>query len=132
MGMPLFYIVYVRRPPQSVSAAYRKGPQYALSVLGPRRWHHSENRKSTCTLRAKKPHLNPYKNVWLYGARFVLTPLASNASELLSSLRFAARKRPRAISLTLSQIYGAVRCPQGRGRVCLCSAHDHVSTLVTA
>jgi len=42
-------------------------------------------------------------------ARFVLTPLASNASELVSSLRFAARKRPRAISLTLSQIYGAVR-----------------------
>ncbi|KAK9842030.1 hypothetical protein WJX81_004927 [Elliptochloris bilobata] len=39
---------------------------------------------------------------------FVLTPLASNASELVSSLRFAARKRPRAISLTLSQIYGAV------------------------
>jgi len=39
----------------------------------------------------------------------VLTPLASNASELVSSLRFAARKRPRAISLTLSQIYGAVR-----------------------
>ena len=44
-------------------------------------------------------------------ARFVLTPLASNASELVSSLRFAARKRPRAISLTLSQIYGAVCGP---------------------
>lgn len=44
-------------------------------------------------------------------ARFVLTPLASNASELVSSLRFAARKRPRAISLTLSQIYGAVSGP---------------------
>lgn len=39
---------------------------------------------------------------------FVLTPLASNSSEFLSSLRFAARKRASSLSLTLSQIYGAV------------------------
>ncbi|KAF8069707.1 NCL2 [Scenedesmus sp. PABB004] len=39
---------------------------------------------------------------------FVLTPLASNSSELVSSLAFAARKRRRTLSLTLSQVYGAV------------------------
>lgn len=39
---------------------------------------------------------------------FVLTPLASNASELLSSLKFAARKRRRNASLTFAQVYGAV------------------------
>eukprot|EP00884_Botryococcus_braunii_P018037 jgi/Botrbrau1/4917/Bobra.118_1s0030.1 len=39
---------------------------------------------------------------------FILTPLASNASELVSSLKFAAQKRPRNISLTFSQVYGAV------------------------
>ncbi len=35
---------------------------------------------------------------------FVLTPLASNASELLSSLKFAARKRRRNASLTFAQV----------------------------
>jgi hypothetical protein len=35
---------------------------------------------------------------------FVLTPLASNASELVSSLKFAARKRRKNISLTISQV----------------------------
>jgi Ca2+/Na+ antiporter len=38
---------------------------------------------------------------------FVLTPLCSNASELISSLMFAAKKRRRNASLTYSQIYGA-------------------------
>lgn len=41
-------------------------------------------------------------------ASFVLTPFASNASELVSSLYFAAKKRKKNISLTYSQIYGAV------------------------
>eukprot|EP00878_Enallax_costatus_P007203 GHUV01007547.1.p1 GENE.GHUV01007547.1~~GHUV01007547.1.p1 ORF type:complete len:589 (+),score=195.07 GHUV01007547.1:201-1967(+) len=39
---------------------------------------------------------------------FVLTPLASNSSEFVSSLTFAARKRRKSMSLTLSQVYGAV------------------------
>lgn len=41
-------------------------------------------------------------------ASFVLTPFASNASELVSSLHFAAKKRKKNISLTYSQVYGAV------------------------
>ncbi|GMH40762.1 hypothetical protein BSKO_08666 [Bryopsis sp. KO-2023] len=39
---------------------------------------------------------------------FVVTPLASNASELISSLKFAMRKKKKNISMTYSQIYGAV------------------------
>lgn len=39
---------------------------------------------------------------------FVVTPFASNSSELVSSLRFAAKKRTKNISLTFSQVYGAV------------------------
>ncbi|KAI5054922.1 hypothetical protein GOP47_0030067 [Adiantum capillus-veneris] len=39
---------------------------------------------------------------------FVVVPLASNASELFSSIVFAMKKRKRNISLTYSQIYGSV------------------------
>eukprot|EP00287_Rhodomonas_sp_CCMP768_P023652 CAMPEP_0202847434 /NCGR_PEP_ID=MMETSP1389-20130828/75393_1 /ASSEMBLY_ACC=CAM_ASM_000865 /TAXON_ID=302021 /ORGANISM="Rhodomonas sp., Strain CCMP768" /LENGTH=68 /DNA_ID=CAMNT_0049525147 /DNA_START=1 /DNA_END=203 /DNA_ORIENTATION=- len=39
---------------------------------------------------------------------FVVTPFTSNASEVVSSFIFAAKKRRRTISLTYSQIYGAV------------------------
>ncbi|XP_002974272.2 sodium/calcium exchanger NCL1 [Selaginella moellendorffii] len=39
---------------------------------------------------------------------FVATPLATNSSEAVSSLMFAARKKKRNISMTYSQIYGAV------------------------
>mmetsp|Transcript_28465 Transcript_28465/g.54291 ORF Transcript_28465/g.54291 Transcript_28465/m.54291 type:complete len:537 (+) Transcript_28465:137-1747(+) len=39
---------------------------------------------------------------------FVITPFASNASELVSSLQFASKKRVKNISLTYSQVYGAV------------------------
>lgn len=39
---------------------------------------------------------------------FVATPFASNASEVVSSFTFASKKRRRNISLTYSQIYGAV------------------------
>lgn len=35
---------------------------------------------------------------------FVVTPFASNASELVTSLTFASRKRKRNISLTYSQV----------------------------
>jgi Ca2+/Na+ antiporter len=35
---------------------------------------------------------------------FVLTPLASNSSEFVSSLTFAARKKRKNMSLTLSQV----------------------------
>jgi Ca2+/Na+ antiporter len=39
---------------------------------------------------------------------FVVAPLASNASELVSSLQFAKRKRMKNITLTFGQVYGAV------------------------
>ena len=39
---------------------------------------------------------------------FIATPFASNASEVVSSYLFAKKKRLRNISLTYSQIYGAV------------------------
>ena len=39
-----------------------------------------------------------------FAVGFVLTPLASNASEVLSSLEFAAKKRVKNISLTFSQV----------------------------
>eukprot|EP01026_Neomeris_dumetosa_P008572 TRINITY_DN1275_c0_g1_i4.p1 TRINITY_DN1275_c0_g1~~TRINITY_DN1275_c0_g1_i4.p1 ORF type:complete len:548 (-),score=94.07 TRINITY_DN1275_c0_g1_i4:558-2147(-) len=39
---------------------------------------------------------------------FIVTPLASNASELVSSFKFAAKQRKKNISLTFSQVYGAV------------------------
>ena len=39
---------------------------------------------------------------------FVVTPFASNASEVVSSFLFASKKRKRTISLTYSQIYGAI------------------------
>ncbi|CAL8462752.1 g2285 [Coccomyxa elongata] len=38
---------------------------------------------------------------------FCVTPFASNASELVSSLIFASRKQKKNISLTFSQVYGA-------------------------
>ena len=39
---------------------------------------------------------------------FVVTPIASTASELVSSLLFAMKRRRRTISLTYSQVYGAI------------------------
>jgi len=39
---------------------------------------------------------------------FIATPLATNSSEAISSLIFAKRKRNKTISMTYSQIYGAV------------------------
>ncbi|KAK9907616.1 hypothetical protein WJX75_007049 [Coccomyxa subellipsoidea] len=39
---------------------------------------------------------------------FCVTPFASNASELVSSIIFASRKQKKNISLTFSQVYGAV------------------------
>ncbi|XP_020909620.1 sodium/calcium exchanger NCL2 isoform X2 [Exaiptasia diaphana] len=38
---------------------------------------------------------------------FVVTPLCSNASELVSSLIFAAKKKKENVSMTFSQLYGA-------------------------
>jgi len=38
---------------------------------------------------------------------FIVTPICSNASELISSLMFAAKKKKENISLTYSQLYGA-------------------------
>ena len=39
---------------------------------------------------------------------FVIAPFASNASEVVSSILFAAKKRRRTISLTYSQLYGGI------------------------
>ena len=39
---------------------------------------------------------------------FIVTPFASNASELIASLAFAAKRRKKNISLTFGAIYGAV------------------------
>ena len=47
---------------------------------------------------------------------FVLTPLASNASELVSSLKFAARKRITNMSLTLAQGEPSCACNCARPR----------------
>lgn len=38
---------------------------------------------------------------------FIITPLASNASEVISALVFAKKKTNRALSLTISSLYGA-------------------------
>lgn len=46
-------------------------------------------------------HLSPFIPA------FVLTPFASNASELVSSLQFASKMRKKNISLTFSQVWGA-------------------------
>ena len=43
-------------------------------------------------------------------ASFILTPFASNASELVSSLHFASKKRKKNISLTYSQVGGLYKC----------------------
>eukprot|EP01025_Chloroclados_australasicus_P034187 TRINITY_DN35006_c0_g1_i1.p1 TRINITY_DN35006_c0_g1~~TRINITY_DN35006_c0_g1_i1.p1 ORF type:complete len:291 (-),score=44.69 TRINITY_DN35006_c0_g1_i1:288-1103(-) len=47
-------------------------------------------------------------NISPFYVAFVVAPFASNASEFVSSLQFAAKKRVKNISLTFSQIYGAV------------------------
>ncbi|CAI7824306.1 unnamed protein product [Closterium sp. NIES-53] len=47
-------------------------------------------------------------NIPAFFVAFVVTPLASNASELVSSLYFAMKKRRRTASLTYSQVYGAI------------------------
>merc|ERR1712072_320568 len=47
-------------------------------------------------------------NIPAFFISFVVTPLASNASELVSSLIFASKQRKKNISLTFCQVYGAV------------------------
>ncbi|GAQ88258.1 Calcium-binding EF-hand family protein [Klebsormidium nitens] len=47
-------------------------------------------------------------NIPPFFVAFVVTPFASTASELVSSLTFAKKKRKRNISLTYSQVYGAI------------------------
>eukprot|EP01023_Acetabularia_acetabulum_P009582 TRINITY_DN14322_c0_g1_i4.p1 TRINITY_DN14322_c0_g1~~TRINITY_DN14322_c0_g1_i4.p1 ORF type:complete len:538 (+),score=100.69 TRINITY_DN14322_c0_g1_i4:35-1648(+) len=47
-------------------------------------------------------------NVGPFYVAFVIAPFASNASEFVSSLQFAAKKKMKNISLTFSQVYGAV------------------------
>ncbi len=51
---------------------------------------------------------------------FVAAPLASNASELITSLHFARSKRSRHISITFNQVYGAVVM---NNTMCLVSRH---------
>ncbi|KAI8469986.1 MAG: hypothetical protein J3K34DRAFT_422230 [Monoraphidium minutum] len=52
-------------------------------------------------------NLSRASGVPAFAVGFVLTPLASNSSEFVSSLRFAAKQRISNMSLTLSQVYGA-------------------------
>jgi len=47
-------------------------------------------------------------NVSPFYTSFIIVPFASNASELLASLIFAAKKKKKNISLTFGAIYGAV------------------------
>jgi Ca2+/H+ antiporter len=49
-----------------------------------------------------------YSGIPAFFVSFVITPFASNASELVSSLQFAKKRRVKNISLTYSQVYGAV------------------------
>lgn len=65
---------------------------------------------STCIARPTASQVQP-GFVWRqtsgvppFFVAFLLTPLASNASELLSSLKFAASKRRRSASLTFAQV----------------------------
>jgi len=51
---------------------------------------------------AEAAHIDPFV------VAFVAAPFASNASEVISSFRFALKKRKRNISLTYAQIYGAI------------------------
>ena len=52
---------------------------------------------------------------------FCVTPLASNASELVSSLVFASRKRMKNISLTYCQV---CRCISLRGHIVSKAMHS--------
>jgi hypothetical protein len=59
---------------------------------------------------------------------FVLTPLASNSSEFVSSLTFAARKKRKNMSLTLSQVGGArklLQRPQHSKGHTSCTGHTY-------
>jgi hypothetical protein len=73
-------------------------------------------------LPANSPVLLQASGIPAFFVGFVLTPLASNASELLSSLKFAGRKQQRNASLTFAQValmrliclhYSAVQCAGG-------------------
>jgi len=48
-----------------------------------------------------------YIPVSAFYVSFVVTPLCSNASELVSSLIFASKKKKENISMTFAQLYGA-------------------------
>ncbi|XP_028416415.1 sodium/calcium exchanger NCL2-like [Dendronephthya gigantea] len=48
-----------------------------------------------------------YINISPFYVSFVVTPICSNASELVSSLLFAAKKKKENVSMTFSQLYGA-------------------------
>lgn len=61
---------------------------------------------SPCSFQA--PATSQASGIPAFFVGFVVTPFASNSSELVSSLRFAAKKRSKNISLTFSQVYGAV------------------------
>ena len=50
---------------------------------------------------------NTLKVIKPFYVSFLITPFCSNASELISSLAFAAKKRKENSSMTFSQLYGA-------------------------
>lgn len=53
------------------------------------------------------PKNKSYIPISAFYVSFVVTPLCSNASELVSSLIFAAKKKKENISMTFAQLYGA-------------------------
>lgn len=54
-----------------------------------------------------KKKYGQYIPIPVFYLSFIITPLCSNASELLSSLIFAAKKKKVTSSMTFSQLYGA-------------------------
>ena len=62
----------------------------------------SKSRSKTLDLNLETPYL------FCAPLQTKVTPFASNASELVSSLQFAKKKKIKNISLTYSQVYGAI------------------------
>jgi len=56
------------------------------------------------TNKRNKPHYIPINSFYV---SFIVTPLCSNASELVSSLIFASRRKRDNATITYSQIFGA-------------------------
>ncbi|XP_028416734.1 sodium/calcium exchanger NCL2-like [Dendronephthya gigantea] len=62
---------------------------------------------SGITNKANGDNGGSYINISPFYVSFVVTPICSNASELVSSLLFAAKKKKENVSITYAQLYGA-------------------------